>query len=560
MPSVTLNQKVVEKLLGKKLSLEELKDRISMMGTDLDSIADGQIKVEIFPNRPDLLCEHGFARALSSFIGVKKGLRSYDVKASGHKVIVDSSVTMRPFTVCAIVRGLNITEEQLAELIQLQEKLATTHGRNRAKSAYGIYPFANISFPLKYVALDPAAVSFQPLGFGHPMKASEVVELHPKGRAYAHLTKGWTKYPFFVDAKENVLCMLPFTNSEDTGKVIVGEKELFLESSGTDLRNCQVALNIMVTALADMGGKVESLEIVYPAKSAKVKSGNNVGTIVSPDLSAWTMKFDSAEVEKVLGLKLKNAEIVDLFARMGFSYSKGVVSIPCYRADILHPVDFVEDIAIAYGYENFKPVIPKIATIGEQDSLEKFISKLRVLCVGLGITEVVNYHLASKDDLSLFLASESEKIVALKNAISEHNHLRQSLLPGLLKTLSTNQHNEYPQEIFEVGRIFAFDSSFDCGVREDTALGIALCHEKADFTEIQQKVDAFCVALGLQIRVKEMTHPSFITGRVGALVAEKKMIGFIGEVHPRVLTSAGVMMPVVVGQIDLRALYTEIPK
>jgi len=59
MPSVILNKKEVEKILGKKISLEELKDRISMLGTDLDKIENDEIHVEIFPNRPDLMSEQG---------------------------------------------------------------------------------------------------------------------------------------------------------------------------------------------------------------------------------------------------------------------------------------------------------------------------------------------------------------------------------------------------------------------------------------------------------------------------------------------------------------------
>ena len=68
MPTVTLDKKTVLKLLGKKVSDEVLKDRIPMIGTDLESIDDKEIVVEIFPNRPDMLSEEGFARALSSFM------------------------------------------------------------------------------------------------------------------------------------------------------------------------------------------------------------------------------------------------------------------------------------------------------------------------------------------------------------------------------------------------------------------------------------------------------------------------------------------------------------
>ena len=92
LPTVTLNKTVFEKLVGKELPLEELKDRISMLGTDLESIENDEIHVEIFPNRPDLLSEQGFARAFSSFIGVQPGLRNYKVQSSGQKVIVDSAL------------------------------------------------------------------------------------------------------------------------------------------------------------------------------------------------------------------------------------------------------------------------------------------------------------------------------------------------------------------------------------------------------------------------------------------------------------------------------------
>ena len=92
MPTITLNKQVVEKLLGKQLPLEELKDRIAMLGTDLEDITGDEIHVQIFPNRPDLLSEQGFVRALSSFVGARSGLKNYAAKDSGQKVMIDRSV------------------------------------------------------------------------------------------------------------------------------------------------------------------------------------------------------------------------------------------------------------------------------------------------------------------------------------------------------------------------------------------------------------------------------------------------------------------------------------
>mgnify|MGYP001610829418 FL=1 len=111
MPTITLNKPVFEKIIGKTLPIDQLKDRISMLGTDLESIENNEIHVEIFPNRPDLLSEQGFARAFSSFIGVKTGLRNYTAKPIKLKVIVDNSVTMRPYNACAIVKNLKFDDE-----------------------------------------------------------------------------------------------------------------------------------------------------------------------------------------------------------------------------------------------------------------------------------------------------------------------------------------------------------------------------------------------------------------------------------------------------------------
>ena len=67
MPTITLNKNYLLKLLNKKISDKELEEKIPMLGTDLSKIEKNEIVVEVFPNRPDMLSEEGFARALSSF-------------------------------------------------------------------------------------------------------------------------------------------------------------------------------------------------------------------------------------------------------------------------------------------------------------------------------------------------------------------------------------------------------------------------------------------------------------------------------------------------------------
>lgn len=545
MPTITLNKTEFEKLVGKELSLEQLKDRISMLGTDLERIEGEEIKVEIFPNRPDLLSEQGFARAFSSFIGAKTGLKEYKVEPSGMKVIVDSSVTMRPFTACAIVRGLSFTDEKIREIMQIQEKLATTHGRNRKKSAYGIYPVNKITFPINYIAKDPKEILFQPLGFEEEIVASEVIEIHPKGKMYQNITEGWKKYPFFIDAKDNVMCMLPFTNSNDTGKVELDTTDVFVECTGTDLQNVQVALNIIVTTLADMGGKIYSLEIEYPDKK-----------IITPDLTPKKMNLDLTLINKLLGLELKEKDVQELLEKMGYGYEKGKVKIPAYRADILHQVDLAEDIAIAYGYENFTEEIPNVATIGKENPLNIFMEKIRDVLIGLQLIEVKNFHLTTKEDLTEKINCNDNPI-PLQNAIGEHNHLRNRIFPSLLKNLQENKHHEYPQNIFEIGRVFK-PGKTETGVVETENLSIALCHDKVDFTQIRQVLDVIAKSIGVTVSIKEMNHSSFIRGRVGEVLINNLSLGLIGEIHPKVLDLWTIQTPITVMEINLEKLFSVI--
>jgi phenylalanyl-tRNA synthetase beta chain len=546
MPTITLNKEVFEKLVGKTLPLDELKDRISMLGTDLEGIEGNEIQVEVFPNRPDMLSEQGFARAFSSFIGVKTGLRKYDVKSSGEKIIVENSVKgIRPFTACAIVKNLKFDDEKIREIIQIQEKLHITYGRNRKKAAIGIYPKEKITFPVTYKADVPDKIKFRPLESEHEMTGLQILSGHKAGREFGPLLEGLEKFPYFLDAKNEVLSMPPIINSYNTGRISEETKEVFIECSGFEFDVLKICLNIIVTSLSDMGGQIYSLDLKYGDEKK-----------VTPLLEPAKMKLDLEYINKRLGLKLKEKEAVDLLGKMGFGFDNGNVLIPAYRADILHPVDLVEDIAIAYGYENFVEEIPNVATIGEEDPFEKFARKVREILVGLKLMEAKNYHLSTAEDLNVKM-NKDLKLIKLKNALGDYNHLRNRLISSLLKNLAENQHHEYPQNIFEIGKTFNLGNS-DTGVVEAENLAIALCHESTDFTEIRQVLDSLMNSLGLTYFIRETSRPSFIEGRVGEILIDDNKVGIIGEIHPQVLDNWKLVVPTVVLELSVEKVFEKI--
>ena len=255
MTNVTFNVKQFEKDIG-KLD-EKMQEKIILFGTNLEKVTEDELELEITPNRPDLLSYQGFKRSFLAFLGKKTELKEYKIKKPGKDfdVIIDSSVEkIRPYTACAIVKNLSFNDEKIKEIIDIQEKLHGTLGRNRKKVAIGIYPLEKIKLPITYKALEPDKIKFFPLEMDREMSGLEILQRHPTGRDYAHLLAGKEKFPIFIDAGKNILSMPPIINSHLTGKIEETTKEVFIECSGFDFFVLSKCLNILITTLAEMGG------------------------------------------------------------------------------------------------------------------------------------------------------------------------------------------------------------------------------------------------------------------------------------------------------------------
>lgn len=545
MPTVNLNRRVVEELIGKKVETDVLKERISMIGTDLKSIDENKIVVEIFPNRTDMLGEQGFARAISSFMGINTGLRKYNVIKSDYRVNVDKSVSgVRPFTACAVVRGLELDNERIDEIIKLQEKLHITFCRNRKRGAIGIYPMEKITWPINYTAKQPSGISFIPLDFKQEMLADEILEKHPAGKEYGSLLEGMELYPIFIDSEGKILSMPPIINSELTGKVTEETTDVFIECSGFDINVMKQMINIITSAFADMDAEVYVVEVIYPEKG-----------ITTPDLEPRRMNLSIDYVNSLLGLKLSKKEVRKYVRMMGMDFVNKHVLFPAYRTDVLHPIDIVEDIAIAYGYNKFEPEIPNISTVGQEDAYALFQSKIAASLVGLGFLELNTRHISSRQLQEEKMLIENKLIELESPKAADIDVLRAQMLPGILDVLMHNKRHEYPQKVFEIGTVFHFDESTETNVGESVHLCAASAHAKADFTEVKQVLDYIFNLLGIGYIIHPVSRPSFIKGRVGKIMIGREEIGIIGDIHPKVLDNFNLLMPVSALEINLDPIF-----
>lgn len=261
MPTTEFSFPELCTLLGRQVRPEEIRDSVSMLGVDVERMDSEKIVMEVFPNRPDLLGIEGFARALKGVMGIDLGMPEYQTEDTGVTLYVEPSVKdVRPYISAAIVRDVSFTDESLVSLMNIQEKLHITHGRNRKKVAIGVHDLSKVTPPFVYKAVGPQDISFVPLDTDEKMNLSEILKKHPKGTAYAGTLKGFTKYPIILDRNGDVLSFPPIINGERT-RVSENTKDIFIDVTGTDKKAVEQAIDILVSGILDRCGRAGSVEI-----------------------------------------------------------------------------------------------------------------------------------------------------------------------------------------------------------------------------------------------------------------------------------------------------------
>lgn len=538
MPVITVDYDDLTELLGTRVDKETLLQKIPMLGADIERVDDTELSIEFFPDRPDLLSVEGLARALRSFLDIQPGMTHYDLAAPEVELHVDESVTdVRPYIAGAVIRDVTMSEELVASLMELQEKLHLSVGKERSKMAIGIHSLDAVTPPFTYKAVKPREVSFIPLGKTREMDLAEILRSHEKGKKYAHLLKQHERYPVIVDRHDNVLSFPPVINGELT-VVDLFTENLFIDVTGTDPAAVTTALRIITAALAERGGRPEQVTV------------HNDGDMVTPDFTPRERDVSLDAVARLLGRDM-DGDTVAAAQKMGYDARLDDdmlhVAVPPWRTDILHDVDVIEDIAIGYGYNAFTAELPRSMTYGggvTHDALHETM-------VGLGFNEVATLSLSGMEEQFDRMQREPARYVAIDNPISrKHSLVRVSLLPSLLEILSKNRHHDLPQQIYEVGEVVEMDEE----PHNRLMLAGVKIAAKTGFTECKSIVQAVLRNLAVDGDIEARGHPSFTEGRCAAVVRNGRELGCFGEIHPGVITAFDLEYPVVAFEFSAAAL------
>jgi phenylalanyl-tRNA synthetase beta chain len=576
MPTIDVDYAEFERLLGITLhgDMAKLDEILAFVKSEvkLYDKQEDMVSIEIKDtNRPDLWGIEGLARALRGFLNVAKGLKNYAVGEPIIDVHVDSRLdSVRPFMGCAIVRNVRLTDTIIRGLMHLQDKLDQTYGRNRQKTSIGLYDYSLITPPLNYTVVKPEEISFVPLGFEEKMSLAEILERHPKGIEYGHIVKKHSVYPIILDSKKKVLSFPPIINSNDLGRVTAETRHVLVEVTGTLHETVLNTLKLVTLALIDRGGEAYAATVRYPPNYSALSLDKDV----TPDFRNKRVNLNVKYVNKILGLQLTGKRMAELLLTAGFGVenvnAKTVaVLVPCYRIDVMHPVDLVEDVAVAYGYNNIEPLWRELPTTGSVRPEQRLLDVARELMVGLGFQEILTYTMTNPENLFAKMSSEvtnkeakklwdklfGTKCIEVSNPkVVTMTCLRNWLLPSLMEFLSNNQSIEFPQKIFELGKVTLLDEKRETKTRDEEWLAAAISHANASFSEIKSALDVFFANLGLNWQIKATTHPSFIEGRVGAAIVNGVNVGVLGEINPQVLGAWKLENPTAAFEINMQRI------
>lgn len=392
------------------------------------------------------------------------------------------------------------------------------------------------------------------------MTATEMMSFYEKDRhlgRYLSIIKDSPVYPIIYDKNRTVLSMPPIINSNHS-KITIDTKNVFIDITATDKTKLEIVNQIIVTMFSQYCAEpftVEPVEII---------SSHNGESRQTPDLTPRTTEASVDYINSVCGLKLSPDEICKLLTRMCYharpSSTPGMldVEVPPTRADVLHQADIMEDVAIAYGFNNLERKFSSATTIvGAALPINHLADIVRMEAAMAGWSEVLPLILCSHDENYAWLnRKDDNRAIRLQNPkTAEYQIVRTSLIPGLLKTVRENRQHSLPVKVFEVSDVGFKDETQERKARNERHFAACWYGKTSGFEMVHGLLDRIMLMLKSKFlthedgmtntrlqgyRIEELKDDAtYLAGHAAAiyvnLTDRAVCIGSFGIVHPTVL-------------------------
>ena len=559
---------------------------VGMSFSDYLGRSDTILELEVTPNRPDCLSMAGVAREVGAVMGMRATAPASTPSESGAAARDSVAITIADPDLCVryaarLIRGVSIgtSPEWLAERV----------------TAAGARPVNNIVDVTNYVMFELG----QPL---HAFDASKLATRDGVAAITVRLAKAGEKL-ITLDGQERRLDGAMLVIADESGPVALAgvmggagtevspdTVDILLESAcfeprsvsrtsrslglisesstrferGVDPGGCARAIDRAAALIEEVaGGRVAPGIIdVYPEpvtpRQLELRI-DRLNTVLGTEITSG----EAGTILEALGLRAEGHEGADAM----------LVAVPTFRPDLEREIDLVEEVARVWGMERIPMTLPVGGgRFGRLNATQRWTRRIDAAMRASGVTETMTYSFVDRGDLrrARMHLPEGEALVELVNPMSEEQAvMRWSLLPGLLNAVSYNQRRGLPDiQLYEIGAVFATSSGRTLP-RERTVLGCVMAGmwSRPSWAEPTAVLDFFdgkgvieAVADDLSPRALHVCSaqiPWLQPGRSAEVVLDGNVIvGWLGEVHPTVLTAFEAGGPVVAFELSVDALVT----
>ena len=518
--------------------IHRLQRYASVIGFSVE-IDDGTVKVEFNPDRPDLYSFYSLNRSMEIFDSTSiPGI--IDLHESDFEVHIEkNAMSIRPYFLSLLATG-SALGEKLPRIIEYQERLHGTIGRERQSASIGIHSISNACTSVSYSLKESRSVSIKTFDGDFDGTAFDLISTHPLGKKYISLLPSADRVNVIEDADGNVMSIPPISNSFST-RLAENSTRLFVDIEGTDRVAVFHVFFLMAYELQAMG------------YSISIPRHHGIDKKIIPELRSENgreIKFSYDDILKVLGFESSEESISNSLRKMGYvatpSHNGYVVTIPGNRVDVMGAVDVIEDIAKGMGYDQipFTPIMPQTHGIAHHD--DYVIETASHILIGSGYQEVKSFVVGSQLPFS-FLTYRGD-VTLFNPKSSDFSVVRDRLYVNMLEIIKQNRRRPMPQKIFEIGDIIEYGN-------QKTHLCFMIHDTKAPFSAVKQVLE-YLVGRFTPSRpvITRSDEDGLISGRCGSIYLDGKNIGFIGEMHPALLELFAVTDPISLGEIDISAL------
>ena len=549
----------------KDIKYDEIMNKLKLQGFEFGGKKefDGDVvtEIEVKANRPDMLYHMGIARELKAFDGEKIPEIMHENCALNNesfpvKINVNKEICKR---YCALkISGVDL-------------KKPTPEYITKRLSVLGINS-VNIAVDIgNYVMLDMG----QPIhayDFDKIIGKKLVIDKSETDREITTFIGDEVevkKGDIVISDDENVKCVAGIIGTQGAA-VTENTKDIILEAAIFDeisvrLTSRRLKISTPSSFRFERGVNIDStLDVLV--KCANIITKFCGGKVETGVFDFYPEKKDESSIylsvknaNNLIGGEIDQQSMVNLLEKYDFKCAVQdsdviKVRIPSYRLDVKLEVDLIEEVARIYGYDNIKPVMPTIKTSYSKNEVWDNMDIIREVFTGLGFNETVNYSFIPNNTMKIFGIENGDRLysdLVLQNPIAgAYSLMRPIMTYSLLNSLAYNYSvNNNNLGLFELGRVYFKDKSFDTGVKEVDTFGFIMSGVrmpkgfgqdkdiKYSYYDLLSYLNIIMSRFGQNFDLKQKDYKFCEEGSGYDIILGEKVIGFIGELNKSKLSS-----------------------